>query len=65
VVTCDGSASLRAVSYRFVFFDGAVVSGSSSQAQHTYSDPSDATGQVTLTVTDSLGRTSTDTWSPP
>ena len=61
-VNCDGSASARAVHYHFVFGDGTVVDGSSPTASHLYLDAGAASNPVSLTVTDSLGRTNTDTW---
>ena len=64
-VSCDGSASARAVSYTFTFGDGAVVSGSDPTASHLYLDPEAATRAVTLTVEDAIGQSDTAAWTPP
>jgi PKD repeat protein len=58
-VTCDASGSARAVSYRFEWGNGKFSADNSTKTRsHTYALPGDYT--VTLTVTDSLGRTSVD-----
>jgi hypothetical protein len=64
-ITCDGSNSARSAHYSFVFGDGAVEAGNGtppSNVQHTYTDLSKVGNPVSLTVTDTLGRTNTDTW---
>jgi hypothetical protein len=63
-ISCDGSASARAVTYRFTFGDGVVMSGTDPSASHTYSNPSDAAQSVFLTVTDAQNRSDTDSWTP-
>jgi hypothetical protein len=57
--TCDGSGSARAVTYSFDFGDGTpVASGPASSRDHTYA--SSGVYTATLTVTDSHGRTDSD-----
>jgi hypothetical protein len=57
-VTCDASDSARAMTYQFVFDNGPTFDGSDATAMFTY--PDGGTYTITLTVADSLGRTSTD-----
>jgi hypothetical protein len=66
VVTCDASASDGAgLGYVFVFADGELVdNGTDPTVTHAYLDAGAATGTVSLTVTDSLGRTSSETTTP-
>jgi hypothetical protein len=66
VVSCDASASDgTGLSYVFVFADGeSVDNGTDPTVTHAYLDAGAATGTVSLTVTDSLGRTSTETTTP-
>jgi PKD domain-containing protein len=64
-ITCDGSASDRAVSYTFTFGDGDVAGGTSPAASHTYLDLGAASNPVTLVVQDGLGQTDSAVWTPP
>jgi hypothetical protein len=57
-VTCTGADSVRADTYVFLFEGGSRVSGPASIAEHTYEEP--GTYLVTLTVTDGVGQSSTD-----
>jgi hypothetical protein len=58
MTTCDGSGSARAVTYSFDFGDGTVLTGPASSRDHTYGSAGDYI--VVLTVTDSHGRTDSD-----
>ncbi|MEO5964258.1 MAG: PKD domain-containing protein, partial [Candidatus Limnocylindrales bacterium] len=65
VADCNASASDgTGLSYRFVFADGTDIDSGVPTASHTYVDAGAATGTVSLTVTDLLGRTNKDTWTP-
>lgn len=61
-ISCDGSGSARAVNFRFVFGDGFVADSADPTVSHLYASLDDASKSVSLTVTDSLGSTNTDTW---
>jgi hypothetical protein len=63
-VACDGSNSVREVSYTFTFGDDFVASGTDPTVSHTYLDITALSNPVRLVVRDALGRTSSDTWSP-
>jgi hypothetical protein len=64
-ISCDGSASERAVTYSFTFGDGDVVTGSDPIVDHTYLDLAAAGKPVELFVTDALGQVDMAEWSPP
>ncbi|HET9522001.1 MAG TPA: PKD domain-containing protein [Candidatus Limnocylindrales bacterium] len=57
-VTCTAAHSVRADTYVFLFEGGSRVSGPASVAEHTFEAP--GTYLVTLTVTDGVGQSSTD-----
>lgn len=57
-VSCSGAGSIRAETYVFTFEGADPTSGPSEVAEHTFNAP--GTYSVTLTVTDGLGRSSTD-----
>ena len=64
-IDCDGSDSVRAVTYKFTFGDGVVISGTDPTVSYRYPDSTEATNTVTLTVTDAHHQSDTATWDPP
>jgi hypothetical protein len=64
-ISCDGSSSVRAVTYKFTFGDGVVISGTDWTVSYHYPDSTEATNTVTLTVTDAHHQSDTATWDPP
>ena len=64
-IDCDGSDSVRAITYKFTFGDGVVMSGTDPTVSYHYPDSTEATNTVTLTVTDAHQQADTATWDPP